>query len=126
MGLRGISLFVLGAINEVSDFKATPTLVQTSLEETQHQVPLEYRVEYNRLLDRATSCVDAFTKHLLGNVLRKRENVPGADEVMELKRRAKWIEVLGGSQAQCQINAFEQELASLKLSFVLAMSATNL
>ncbi|KAI4924457.1 uncharacterized protein J4E92_007538 [Alternaria infectoria] len=125
-GLRGISLNVLGAINEVTDFKATLTLVQRSLEETQDQLPLEHRVEYNRLLDRATSCVDAFTKHLLENVLRKREKVAGADKVIELRRRARWMEVLGGGQAQSRINTYQQELASLKMSFVLAMSATNL
>jgi len=126
LSLRGIPIYVLGAINEVTDFKATLTLVQTSLEETQHQLPLEHRVEYNRLLGRATSCLDAFTKHLLENVLRKREKAAGADKIMELKRRAKWMEVLGGGQAQSRINTFQQELASLKMSLVLAMSAINL
>jgi len=126
LGLRGISLYVLGAINEVTDFKATLALVQTVVEEAQHQLPPAYRVEYNRLLDRAMGCMDAFTKYLRRNVLREREEVVGAGKVIELKRRMKWTEVWGGGQVQCQINAFQQELASLKLSFVLAMSATNL
>ena len=126
LGLRGISLYVLGAINEVTDFKATLVLLQTTLEETQHQLPLDHRVEYDRLLDRSMGCMNAFTKHLRKNVLRERENAACADKAMELKRRAKWMEVLGGSQAQSRINTFQQELASLKMSFVLAMSATNL
>ncbi|KAI4616133.1 uncharacterized protein J4E87_008868 [Alternaria ethzedia] len=123
LGLRGISLYVLGAINEVSDFKATLTLVQTTLEETQHQLPLDHRVEYTRLLDRAMGCMNAFTKYLQKHVLRDREQVACVGKAMELKRRMKWTEVLGGGQTQCQINAFQQELASLKLSFVLSTPA---
>jgi len=126
LGLRGIFLYVLGAINEVTDFKATLVLLQTTLEETEHQLPLDHGVEYDRLFDRSTGCMNAFTKYLRKNVLREREKMACADKVMELKRRAKWMEVLGGGQAQCQINAFQQELASLKLSFVLVMSVTNL
>ncbi|KAI4606977.1 hypothetical protein J4E83_009732 [Alternaria metachromatica] len=125
LGLRGVSLYVLGALNEVTDFKATLTLVQTAVDETQHQLPPAYRVEYNRLLDRAMGCMDAFTKYLRRSILREREEVDGAEKVIELKRRVKWMDVLGRGQAQCQIDAFQQELTSLKLNFVLAMSATN-
>jgi len=126
LGLRGIPLYVLGAISEVTDFKAILTLVKTAFEETQHELPLEYRVEYNRISDRAMNCINAFTKHLRRNVLREREGAIGDHKVTELKRRVKWMEVLGRGQAQGQIDAFQRELASLKLSFVLAMSATNL
>ncbi|KAI4660713.1 uncharacterized protein J4E79_005281 [Alternaria viburni] len=86
LGLRGISLYVLGAINEVTDFKATLVLLQTTLEETQHQLPLDHRVEYDRLLDRSMGCINAFTKHLRKNVLREREKAACADKAMELKR----------------------------------------
>ncbi|KAI4639298.1 uncharacterized protein J4E78_010983 [Alternaria triticimaculans] len=126
LGLRGIPLHVLGAINEVTDFKAVIALVKTAFEETQHQLPLEYEIEFNRLSDRAMGRIDAFTKHLRRNVLREREGAIGDHKVTELKRRVKWMEVLGRGQAQGQIDSFQQELASLKLSFVLAMSATNL
>ena len=126
LGLRGIPLYVLGAINEVTDFKATLTLVQTAVDGTQHQLPQAYRAEYNRLLDRAMGCMDAFTKYLQRNILRERQEVAGAGKVIELKRRVKWMDVLGRGQAQCQIDAFQQELTSLKLNLVLAMSATNL
>jgi len=126
LGLRGVSLYVLGALNEVTDFKATLTLVQTAVDETQQQLPQAYRAEYSRLLDRTMACMDAFTKYLRRNVLREREEGVDAGKVIELKRRVKWMDVLGRGQAQCQIDAFQQELASLKLSFVLAMSATNL
>lgn len=126
LGLRGVSRYVLGAINEVTDFEATLTLAQTALNENQHQVPPPYQAKFHRLSSRAMGRVDAFTKYLRRNVLRERKEVTGADKVTKLNRRVKWMDVLGTGQVQCQIDAFQQELASLKLSFVLAMSATNL
>jgi hypothetical protein len=67
--------------------------------------------------------IDAFTRYLRKNGLR--EEVTLTSIVTKVKKRVKCMDMFGGSRAQDEINAFRRELASLKLSFIIAMNATN-
>lgn len=75
-GLRGSPLYVTTALNEVNDFKATLTLVQTILDMV--ELPEDILAELSRLLRQAKTQLEAFDRYLREHVLRE---VDGAFDI---------------------------------------------
>jgi hypothetical protein len=119
-GLRGSPLYVVSALNEVTDFTATLNLVQSTLSVA--EVPEDVLAELERLLARAKDRLEAFDKYLKQKVLREDEEVHNMDQ-LKLRRRAKFKEVVG--EAQQQINGLQQGLLSIKVNLTLALGVAQ-
>ncbi|KAF2124067.1 ankyrin [Dothidotthia symphoricarpi CBS 119687] len=122
-GLRGAPLYILTALNEVNDFKATLSFVHRVLDDLGDEVQGDTKAEIERLLLRAKARLDAFNKFLKEDVLREGENLVDNRDP-KLRRRAKWRELIG--EGQSQFDALQQELVSIKVSLGLTLSASQL
>lgn len=120
--LQGTPLYVVTALNEVNDFKATLVLVQTVF--SRNEVSGEVSAELERLLHRAQKELGHFDKYLHDNVLKEREGALPAGNRPKLRRRAKLKEVLG--EAQQQIDGLQQGLLSIKVNLTLALGVAQL
>jgi|TARA_R110002003_G_scaffold3_22_gene116 hypothetical protein len=119
--LRGTPLYVVTALNEVNDFKATLILVQSALQTGQASETVS--LELSRLLDRAKERLEAFDQYLKDEVLKEEYGTHNVDHP-KLRRRAKLKEIVG--QAQQQIDGLQQGLLSIKMNLVLVLSVAQL
>jgi hypothetical protein len=119
-GLRGSPLYVVSALNEVTDFTATLTLVQSTLSVA--EVPEDVHAQLESLLSRAKDRLEAFDRYLKENVLREDNGVNSTDRP-KLRRRAKFKEIVG--EAQQQINGLQQELLSTKVNLAIALGVAQ-
>ncbi|KAJ4342843.1 hypothetical protein N0V95_006822 [Ascochyta clinopodiicola] len=121
-GLRDAPpLYVLTALNEINDFKATLKLAQYALESLPG-TPIDLiDEEIARFLNRAKTSLAAFNTYLHEKVIRESAN--GSDVII-LRRRAKLKEILG--EAQSEMSVLQQELASIKLSLNTALTAMHI
>lgn len=122
-GLKGVPFYILPALNEVNDFKASLTFLQTTLSNGQHVISAAAEVEIDRLLVRAHECMRTFNEYLKEKVLREGE-LTTDNKTPKLRKRAKFREVIG--QARCPIDAQRQELASIRHSLSLTLAMINL
>jgi hypothetical protein len=120
-GLRGCPLYVVLALNEVNDFNATLTLVQSALDVG--EVPDDVIIELERLIYRARQQLEGFDRYLKDHVLRK-ESGTFDIQAPKLKRRAKFMEIVG--EAQHQIDGLQQGLLSIKVNLTLALGVGQL
>lgn len=120
-GLRGSPLYIISALNEVNDFKATLSLIQSTL--SVKQVPEDVVLELGQLLDRARIRLDEFDRYLKEKVLQESPGKCNLDRP-KLRRRAKLKEILG--EAQQQIDGLQQGLLSIKVSLALALGVAQL
>jgi hypothetical protein len=114
-------LYVLTALNEINDFKATLSLIQCALENLPTTPPDFIDEEIARFLRRAETSLTAFNNYLQEKVLR---GGAGDSDTIKLRRRAKLKEILG--EAQSEMNVLQQELTSIKLSLNTALTAMNI
>ncbi|KAF2029829.1 hypothetical protein EK21DRAFT_112507 [Setomelanomma holmii] len=91
LGLKGSPLYVVNALNEVNDFNATLTLVQTALQI--REVPHEVQEELGKLLARAQQQLEAFNQYLKAEVLREEHGSYDTSH-LKLRRRAKLKEII--------------------------------
>lgn len=118
VGLRGCPQSICTSFNEVEDFKGVLLIAQNALGD------LDYDNEQiRRLLARAQMRLEAFDIFLKEKVLRDDGGLH-EDGSPRLRRRAKWKEVIG--ELQSEIDTIKQELASIKQSLILAMTAASL
>jgi hypothetical protein len=99
-GLRGSPLYVDSALNEVTDFTATLTLVQSALNVA--EVPEDVHDQLEGLLSRAKDRLEAFDRYLKEEVLREDNNGNSTDRP-KLRRRANlsrsWVKPSSRSMA---------------------------
>jgi hypothetical protein len=107
----------------LNDFQATLALVQFTFQELDEAVPNTVKIEIGKLLTRARDCLEAFNTFMKEKVLREtKDETYGASP--KLRKRAKFKEVVG--QAQCQVDAIQRELLSIKLSLALALGVATM
>jgi hypothetical protein len=119
-GLRGSPLYVVSALNEVTDFTATLTLVQSTLSVA--EIPEDVLDELERQLYRAKDRLEAFDRYLKEKVLREDEGVYNMNQP-KLRRRAKFKEIVG--EAQQHINGLQQGILSIKSNLTLALGVAQ-
>jgi hypothetical protein len=119
-GLRGSPLYVVSALNEVTDFTATLTLVQSTLSVA--GVPDDVLNTIAKLLSQANERLEAFDRYLKEQVLCEDKGTCNTGQP-KLRRRAKFKEVVG--EAQQHFNSFHQGLLSIKVNLVLALGVAQ-
>jgi hypothetical protein len=120
-GLRGSPLYVDSALNEVTDFTATLTLVQSALNVA--EVPEDVHDQLEGLLSRAKDRLEAFDRYLKEEVLREDNNGNSTDRP-KLRRRAKFKQIVG--EAQQQIDGLQQALLSTKANLTIALGVAQM
>ncbi|KAJ8114589.1 hypothetical protein OPT61_g3564 [Boeremia exigua] len=121
-GLRDSApAYVLTALNEIEDFKATLQLIRFALEGLPETTPDFIDDEIARFLGRADRSLADFNSYLHNKVLRI---VDGESDTIKLRRRAKLKEILG--EAEPGMRVLQQELTSIKLSLNTALAARHL
>lgn len=119
--LRGTPLYVVTALNEINDFKATLVLLRTII--SRDEATDEVKAELTRLLHRAQEDLESFDRFLQDNILKQTEPVSGATSP-HLRRRTRFKEVIG--EAQQQIDGLQQGLLSIKVNITLALGVAHL
>jgi hypothetical protein len=119
--LRGTPLYVVTALNEVNDFKATLVLVQTALNRS--EVSEEVCAELESLLHRAHEELHGFDQYVKEKILKEGEGSDGHDHP-KLRRRAKLKEFLG--EAQHHVDGLQQGLLSIKVNLTLVLGVAQL
>jgi hypothetical protein len=119
--LRGTPLYVITALNEVNDFKATLVLVHTALNRS--EISEEVCAELERLLRRAHEELYGFERYVKEKILKEGERSDENDRP-KLRPRAHLREFLG--EAQQQINGLQQGLLSIKVNLTLVLGVAQL
>jgi hypothetical protein len=119
--LRGTPLYVITALNEVNDFKATLVLVQTALNRS--EISEEVCAELERLLLRAHEELHGFELFVKEKLLKEGERSDKYNRP-KLRRRAQLKEFLG--EAQQQIDGLQQGLLSIKVNLTLVLGVAQL
>jgi hypothetical protein len=119
--LRGTPLYVITALNEVNDFKATLVLVQTALNRS--EISEEVCAELERLLHRAHEELHGFEQYVKEKIVKEGERSDEYDRP-KLRRRAQLKEFLG--EAQQQIDGLQQGLLSIKVNLTLVLGVAQL
>jgi hypothetical protein len=119
--LRGSPLYMVTALNEVSDFKITLNLVLSAIDTA--QCLDDIRSDLESLLNRARDRLARFDQYLKREVLRDGDGA-SKDVQLRLRRRTRLKEILG--ETQQEIFSLQKDLSSIKANLALVLGAANL
>ncbi|KAF2259503.1 hypothetical protein CC78DRAFT_620985 [Lojkania enalia] len=112
--------YLVGALNEVTDFSAMLRLVHTALDAAENVLSEELKSEIERLVDRARGELEKFDRFLNERLLKR--GLENTDNP-RLRRRAKFREVIGDNQNK--IESFRKELVSIKSGLGVVVGTIN-